>query len=71
MDERFWPFPIMKPEGEWDAFDRDYIDFMRKAYAENYRPREEGACTCVSLGDWNTGRIILDVFQSNRTNRCT
>ena len=56
MEERFWPIPIVKPEAEWNDFDRDYVEFMRTAFAEGYRPREEGACTCISVGDWSKGR---------------
>lgn len=66
MDERFWPFPIMKPETEWDEFNRDYVDFMRTAYAEGFRPREQGACTCIVLGDWSSGRSADLVYRGRR-----
>jgi CheY-like chemotaxis protein len=41
MADRFvaWPFPVRKPRADWDEFDRDFIDFMRAAYAAGYRPR--------------------------------
>jgi len=39
MAELFWPFPIRKPEYDWDEFDRDFISFMQAAFAEGFRPR--------------------------------
>src|SRR5262245_31978762 len=65
MDERFWPFPIMKPETQWDECDRESIDFMRTAYAEGFRPREEG-CITISLGEWKTGRSVSLVCRGRR-----
>jgi hypothetical protein len=67
MEERFWPIAIEKPEAEWNDFDRDYFEFMRTAYAEGYRPRKEGACTCISVGDWSKGRSASLVYRG-RTN---
>jgi hypothetical protein len=46
MEERFWPFPILKPEAEWNQFDRDYVSFMQSAYAAGWQPRE-GPCGSV------------------------
>lgn len=66
MYKRFWPFPIIKPEIEWDEFDRDYIDFMRAAYAEGFRPREEIACTCISVGECTTGRSASLVYRGRK-----
>ena len=66
MDERFWPFPIMKPESQWDEFDRDYIEFMRIASAEGFRPREAGACTCISVGEFGTARAADLVYRGRR-----
>ena len=66
MAARFWPFPITKPELEWDEFDRDYVDFLRTAYAEGHRPREEGPCTCIEVGDWSTRRSASLVFRGRR-----
>jgi hypothetical protein len=63
MEERAWPFPILKPEVEWTAFDRDYIDLMRVAYAEGYEPREG---SCVDLGRWPEGRSVSLVFRGSR-----
>ena len=37
-----WPFPKLKPEVEWDEFNRDLVDFMRIAYAEGYQPQIGG-----------------------------
>jgi hypothetical protein len=65
MDERPWPFPITKPEAEWSEFDRDYIDFMRTAFAHGYRPRE-GPGTCVTVGEWPDGRSASLVFRGSR-----
>ncbi len=66
MEDRSWPFPIVKPESEWDDFDRDYIELMRMAYAEGFRPREEGGCNCISLGESRTGRSASLVFRGRR-----
>lgn len=66
MDVRFWPFPITKPEAEWDEFDRDYVEFLRTAYVEGYRPRQEGPCTCIEVGEWGTGRSASLVFRGRR-----
>lgn len=65
MDERAWPLPILKPEAEWTAFDRDYIDLMRTAYFEGYCPRE-GPCGCVDLGRWPEGRSASLVRRGSR-----
>src|SRR5437868_6440269 len=65
MDERFWPFPIAKPEAEWSEFDRDYVEFMRTAHAEGYRPRE-GPCRCIGVGTWQKGRSASLVFRGSR-----
>jgi len=54
-----------KPEAEWTAFDRDYIELMRVAYAEGYRPRE-GPCSCVDLGQWPEGRSVSLVRRGSR-----
>lgn len=56
MGERYWPFPILKPEAEWTELDRDFIGFMRQAYAEGFRPRE-GQCMSVDA-DSSSGRTI-------------
>ena len=65
MDERAWPFPVLKPEAEWTAFDRDYIDLMRVAFTEGYEPRE-GPCSCVDLGRWPEGRSVSLVHRGSR-----
>jgi hypothetical protein len=65
MEERFWPFPITKPEAEWSEFDRDYVDFMRTAYAAGYRPRE-GPGSCIEVGKWGEGRSASLVFRGSR-----
>lgn len=66
MDARFWPFPITKPEAEWNEFDWDFIEFLRTAYAEGYRPREERPCTCIEVGEWSKGRSASLVFRGSR-----
>ncbi len=65
MDERAWPYPILKPEAEWTAFDRDYIDLMRAAFAEGYQPRE-GPGGAVELGQYGIGRSASLVFRGSR-----
>jgi hypothetical protein len=64
MDERYWPIPTLKPEAEWTDFDRDYIDFMRRAFAEGFRPRE-APCISVEAGS-ATGRFISLVSRGRR-----
>ena len=58
---RPWPIPIAKPEAEWTEFDRDFIDFMRTAYAESFGPGDENG-TCIDAGD-PAGRHVLLVFR--------
>ncbi len=65
MAERYWPFPVTKPEAEWNAFDRDYIDLMQTACAEGYRPRE-GPSSCIEFGQWLKGRSASLVFRGSR-----
>jgi hypothetical protein len=65
MEDHFWPFPVGKPEAEWNDFDREYIGFMQTAFAEGYRPRE-GSCSCIEVGDWNEGRSASLVFRGSR-----
>jgi hypothetical protein len=65
MDERAWPFPILKPEAEWSAFDCDYIALMRFAYATGYCPRE-GPGGCVDLGKWPEARSVSLVHRGFR-----
>lgn len=60
-----WPFPILKPEADWDEFDRDYLDFMRAAYAEGYRPRKERQGSSIEAGELN-GRSVFLVFRGRR-----
>ncbi len=59
-----WPFPIRKPESEWDEFDRDFIGLMRVAFAEGYRPRKHryGAIEASSPA----GRSAFLVFRGRR-----
>jgi hypothetical protein len=66
MSNRFeyWPFPVRKPEAEWDEFDRDFLDFMRSAYAEGYRPRHEH-CSAVEAEN-SSGRSAFLVFRGRR-----
>ncbi|HTU26992.1 MAG TPA: hypothetical protein VMF30_16415 [Pirellulales bacterium] len=65
MNERAWPFPILKPTSEWTEFDCDYIYLMRRAYAEGFCPRE-GPCSCVELGRWPERRSVSLVRRGNR-----
>lgn len=65
MNERAWPFPILKAEAEWTAFDRAYIDLMRAACAWGYSPRE-GLGGCVELGRWPEGRSVSLVHRGSR-----
>jgi|SRR6185437_1563832 len=60
----YWPFPVLKPEVEWDEFDRDFLDFMRSAYAEGYRPRHEH-CSAVEA-ESPSGRLVFLVFRGRR-----
>ena len=65
MNERFWPITITKPEEEWNDFDRDYISFMRTAYAEGYRPRK-GECDTIEVGDFEVGRSACLISRGRR-----
>ncbi len=59
-----WPFPIRKPEADWDEFDREFIDLMRVAYAEGYRPRHDH---CAAFeADSVLGRSAFLVFRGTR-----
>lgn len=66
MSTRFayWPFPVRKPEVERDEFDRDFLDFMRSAYAEGYHPRHE-QCSAVEA-ESPSGRSAFLVFRGSR-----
>jgi hypothetical protein len=67
MEVRFWPYPILKQEAEWTEFDRDYIEFMRTAYDEGYRPREDSpGGGCIDLGQWPRGRSASLVRRGTR-----
>ena len=64
MDQRYWPFPTLKPEADWTEFDRDHVDFMRRAYAEGFRPREAPCITAEA--ESSSGRFISLVFRGRR-----
>lgn len=61
----YWPFEVVKPEPEWDDFDRDFLAFMKTAYAEGYRPRYERGC-CAIEAESVTGRSVFLVFRGSR-----
>ena len=66
MDEPlFWPFPNVVPEAAWSEFDRDFIDLMRVAFAEGYRPRTE-LCGDAALGPSPDGRSATLVRRGSR-----
>lgn len=66
MDEDFvaWPFPILKPEAEWDEFDRDLLEFLRTAHAEGFQPGR-GPGGAVAAGG-RPGRWIYLIFRGVR-----
>jgi hypothetical protein len=66
MEDGFvaWPFPVLKPEADRDAFDRDFLDFMRTAHAEGYRPRHQ-RCSAVEAESL-VGRSAFLVFRGRR-----
>lgn len=66
MSNRFqyWPFPVQKPEVEWDEFDRDFLEFMRLAYTEGFNPRHEH-CSAVEA-ESPSGRSAFLVFRGSR-----
>ncbi len=41
-----WPFPILRPEAEWSEFDRDFVAFMRAAYARGLPPAASKEWRC-------------------------
>lgn len=59
-----WPFPVLKPEADWNGFDRDFLDFMRTAYAEGYQPRHEN-CSAVEA-ESSARRSVFLVFRGGR-----
>jgi hypothetical protein len=63
-DERFWPFPIVGAEAEWDEFTRDYVSFMRRAFEEGFRPRarSDNFIAAESL----SGRSLAMIFRGSR-----
>lgn len=66
MDDEFvaWPFLVQKPESEWDEFDRDFLEFMRIAFAEGFQPRHRW-CSAVEA-DTPSGRSAFLVFRGRR-----
>lgn len=34
-----WPFPVSKPEKDWDDSDRELLSFLTSAFAEGFNPR--------------------------------
>jgi hypothetical protein len=60
-----WPFPVQKPEAQWDEFDRDLFAFLQTAYAEAYRPRMERHGSAIEAGEW-TARSVCLVFRGRR-----
>ena len=61
----FWPFPILKPEAEWNEYDRDFLEFMRTAYAEGYQPRNNRSETAIEAVSPD-GRSAFLVFRGSR-----
>ncbi len=57
-----WPFPTLKPESSWSEYDRDFIDYMRIAYAEGFRPRSERSECCIDAGE-RSGRHASLVYR--------
>jgi hypothetical protein len=55
---------IVTPEAEWDEFARDFINFMRVAYAEGFRPRHRWETT-IDAGEPG-GRYASLVFRGRR-----
>src|SRR5262249_12080296 len=55
------PFPVLKPEAEWDESDRDFLDFMKAAYAEGYRPRHQSQSAVAA--ESSAGRSACLVFR--------
>jgi hypothetical protein len=54
----FWPFPVVLPESQWSEFHHDFIDFMRVACAEGYRPRHHMEA-CIDAGDSSKRGVSL------------
>src|SRR5262245_10222405 len=67
MEDDFvaWPFPVGASEEKWSEQERDFIAFMRTAYAGGFRPRHRHE-TLVEAGDPG-GRYITLVWRG-RTN---
>lgn len=60
----YWPFPIFKPETNWSENERDWIEFMRVAYAEGFRPRHQSE-SVLEAGK-SGGRLAFLVFRGSR-----
>jgi hypothetical protein len=66
MDDEFvaWPFPVAVPEESLSEFGRDFLAFMRAAYAEGFRPRHRWETT-IDAGEPG-GRYASLVFRGRR-----
>ena len=63
-ERRFWPWPLLKPEADWNDFDRDLIEFMQIAYSEGFRPCDG---PCIEAEAWaDSGRSIALVRRGAR-----
>lgn len=63
-EERFWPFPIAKREAEWTQFDRNYVNFMRRAFVEGFQPR--GRSGNFVEAESPSGRRVTMIFRGSR-----
>lgn len=60
-----WPFPIIKPEVDWNEFDQDLVEFMRLAYTEGFQP-QIGPLSSLAAASSRLGRTVSLVFRGSR-----
>jgi hypothetical protein len=66
MNDSFeaWPFPVLKPEAAWSEFDRDFVNFMKVACAEGFKPRHQHELAIAAEN--SVGRSAFLVFRGSR-----
>lgn len=61
----YWPWPIVKPESDWDEFGIDLIRFMQDAHQQGFRPRSRDSLSLIEAGE-EAGRAAALVFRGRR-----
>ena len=66
IEKTFWPFPIIKPESEWDAYDSAFVNFMETAFKEGFKPYRDSTESLIGAGA-PTFRTVALVFRGSRS----